>query len=79
MIRSELFSRLGGFDEAYAAECQDVDLCLAASRLGYGVEICNSDRLVHLENATRPRGEENWNDRRLLVRRWSAYLAAGGA
>ena len=79
MIRSALFAEVGGFDEDYAAECQDVDLCLAVRRLGYDIRIINSGKLYHLENATRPKGEENWPDRHLLVRRWGSFVAVGGA
>jgi len=74
MIDSELFDRLGGFDESYAAECQDIDLCLKANRLGVGCRVVDAGPLVHLENATRPKGEENWHDRQRFVRRWSSYI-----
>jgi len=74
MIDSKLFDRIGGFDEAYAAECQDIDLCLKAHRLGVGCRVVDAGPLVHLENATRPKGEENWHDRQRFVRRWSSYI-----
>ena len=75
MIRSELFAKVGGFDEVYEAECQDVDLCLKLKRLGYDIQIGDFGRLVHLENATRPTGEENWKDRSLYMRRWSGFVS----
>jgi hypothetical protein len=31
--------------------------------------------LVHLENATRLTGEENWEDRSLYMRRWSGFVS----
>lgn len=74
MIDSELFDRVAGFDESYAAECQDIDLCLKAHRLGVGCRVVDAGPLVHLENATRPKGEENWHDRQRFVRRWSSYI-----
>lgn len=74
MIDSELFDRIGGFDESYVAECQDIDLCLKAHRLGVGCRVVDAGPLVHLENATRPKGEENWHDRQRFVRRWSSYI-----
>ncbi|MCB0915754.1 MAG: glycosyltransferase family 2 protein [Actinobacteria bacterium] len=76
MIRSELFARLGGFDEHYRAEAQDVDLCLAARRLGQEVVVVDAGEVVHIENATRRKGEENWPDRRLFIRRWGSYIEA---
>ena len=75
MVRSELFANVGGFDEVYQAECQDVDLCLKLKRLGYDIQIGDFGRLVHLENATRPTGEENWKDRSLYMRRWSGFVS----
>jgi GT2 family glycosyltransferase len=75
MVRSELFAKVGGFDEAYQAECQDVDLCLKLKRLAYDIQIGDFGRLVHLENATRPTGEENWEDRSLYMRRWSGFVS----
>lgn len=75
MVRSELFAKVGGFDEVYQAECQDVDLCLKLKRLGYDIQIGDFGPLVHLENATRPTGEENWEDRALYMRRWSGFVS----
>jgi GT2 family glycosyltransferase len=75
MLRSELFAEVGRFDESYQAECQDVDLCLKLKRLGYDIQIGDFGRLVHLENATRPTGEENWEDRALYMRRWSGFVS----
>jgi GT2 family glycosyltransferase len=74
MINSELFARLDGFDDRYLVECQDVDLCLRANRLGVGCRILDVGTLVHIENGTRPKGEENWPDRRRFTRLWSSYL-----
>ena len=76
MVRTGLFTAVGGFDERYAAECQDVDLCLAVRRLGHDVVVVDAGPVVHIENATRSRGEENWPDRRLFMRRWGSYIEA---
>lgn len=76
MVDTALFTAVGGFDERYAAECQDVDLCLAVRRLGHEVVVVDAGPVVHIENATRTRGEENWPDRRLFMRRWGSYIEA---
>ena len=78
MIRRDLFERVGGFDEAYSKECQDVDLCLKVKRLGYSIRLVHCGNLVHLENATRPKGDESVADRDLFLGRWLAYLKASG-
>ena len=76
MIRSDALQVTGGFDESYAAECQDVDLCLAAARGGYASVVKDVGRIVHFENGTREIGEENWADRRRLMRRWHNWIEA---
>jgi GT2 family glycosyltransferase len=76
MIRSALFARIGGFDEAYAREAQDIDLCLCAGRLGQRTTLMNVGHLIHIENATRPKGEADTADRALFLRRWFSYLEA---
>lgn len=76
MIRTDVWQLLGGLDESYTRECQDVDLCLRAHRLGRRTRIVDVGRLVHEENGTRPKGEEDWADRRLFLRRWWSYLGA---
>ncbi len=77
-IRADAFRRIGGFDTRYAAECQDIDLCLKARRIGGRCILVAEGQPLHLENATRPRGEENFADRRLFIRRWTAWLEATG-
>jgi GT2 family glycosyltransferase len=76
MIRSDVFVATGGFDEAYRTECQDVALCLAARRHGYSSEIMHVGKIVHLENATRPQGSEDWQDRQRFVRKWRSFMEA---
>ncbi|MGK5086816.1 hypothetical protein WDW86_04605 [Bdellovibrionota bacterium FG-2] len=76
MMSAQLYSRIGGMDPLYAAECQDVALCLAAQRLGYRSELLNVGPVIHLENGTRTRGEENWPDRKRFMRKWSSFIEA---
>ena len=74
MLPSELFAEVGGFDESYAKECQDIDLCLKIVRSGKRIEIGSLGELIHLENGTRETGEEDWIDRSLFLRRWSSFV-----
>ncbi len=74
MTRSTNFADAGGFDERYSAECQDVDLCLRLDRIGLRNRIAHLGPVVHLENGTRPLGEEHWEDRSLFIRRWNSYV-----
>jgi len=75
MIKSDLFRRAGGFDPAYAMECQDAALCFAIDRLGQCTVVLNAGRIIHYENGTRKKGEECWPDRQRLVRQWGAWIA----
>jgi hypothetical protein len=34
----------------------------------------NLGEIVHIENATRPKGEENFADRRRFLRKYGAYI-----
>jgi GT2 family glycosyltransferase len=74
MTRSELFWRLGGMDEGYHVECQDIAYCLALDRLGFCTVVLNAGNVLHLENGTRPRGQEEWPDRQRFLRKWGAYI-----
>ena len=71
---SDLFARSGGFDERYAAECQDIDYCLRLRRAGFEIRTLSVGPIFHVENATREPGEEDWSDRALFVRRWSSFV-----
>lgn len=73
LIRSSLFRQCGGFDERYIAEAQDVDLCLKARRLGWSTQLAHVGKVIHIENATRAKGEENYQDRARFVRKWGGY------
>jgi len=76
MIRSDVFESVGGFDERYSKECQDIDLCLRVDRLGKTTKLAHAGHIIHIENGTRIVGEEDWKDRSLFIRRWSSYLEA---
>lgn len=74
MLRRQAFLDVGGFDTAYTDECQDIDLCLKLQRLGYRLLLHASQPVLHHENGTRVKGEENWMDRSLFNNRWSRFL-----
>lgn len=76
LVRRALFGRLGGFDERYAEECQDLDFCLQAAGEGYVVVYEPRSVLFHFENGTRVL-RESLPDRGLFRERWAAFLEAG--
>lgn len=74
MLKRKAFLAVGGFDTAYIDECQDIDLCLKLQRMGYRLLLHASQVVIHHENGTRAKGEENWMDRSLFNRRWGRFL-----
>jgi GT2 family glycosyltransferase len=73
-IHADRFFELGGFEEFYCAECQDVDLCLKARRVGGKCYLLNLGGITHFENGTREIGEMNVGDRAQFLRRWQASV-----
>ncbi len=76
MTKASIFEPCAGLSESYEAECQDVDLCLRTQRAGFSVGIVNAGPIIHLENGTRPKMDENWPDRQRFMRRWGSFIEA---
>ncbi|MBL7554346.1 MAG: glycosyltransferase [Bdellovibrionaceae bacterium] len=74
LVRKTDFDCVGGFDEGYLSEAQDVDLCFKISQLGKKVVYDGQTTIVHLENGSRPLGEENRSDRKLLIKKWGRKI-----
>lgn len=70
------YLRLGGFDEGFEEEAQDVDLCLKFRRLGRDIAFLDLGKIIHVENATRPKWSENPGDRAYFIDKWTAFLEA---
>jgi GT2 family glycosyltransferase len=58
LIRRELFTELGGFDERMPVTHNDVDLCLRVRERGLDVVVAPSARLLHYESLSRGYGKE---------------------
>ena len=58
MIRKDLFSEMGGFDEKFFMYFEDVDLCLQAKKRGYRVVVDPKARIFH-------KGGQSFSDERL--------------
>lgn len=54
LIRSELWHRLGGFDERFFAHMEEIDLCWRAQGLGYSVDAVCSSVVYHIGGGTLP-------------------------
>ncbi len=73
MIRRQVFAEAGGFDEGLPVAFNDVDLCLRLQERGLRVVYTPHAVLIHHESATRRKGHDPGQERR-LERRWRAVL-----
>jgi GT2 family glycosyltransferase len=75
-IRRSVFQKLGGFDESFPVNYNDVDLCLRAGQAGYQVIIEPAALLRHYECQSRQAGVR-LEERYLFEQRWAAWLERG--
>jgi GT2 family glycosyltransferase len=75
-IRRALFRDLGGFDELFPSNYNDVDLCLRVRRAGYRVVYDPAVVLTHYEAQSR-RTTVTLDERQLWYRRWGSVIDAG--
>ena len=75
-IRRQLFEELGGFDESFPVNYNDVDLCLRARQAGYEVIVEPAALLRHYECQSRQAGVR-LEERYLFEQRWAAWLDRG--
>ncbi|MCK5669735.1 MAG: glycosyltransferase, partial [Gammaproteobacteria bacterium] len=73
LIKHHLFDEVGGFDEEYAEECQDIDLCFKANSKGYNCIYNPQVELYHYENGTRILSESS-SDRGYFIKLWKSYI-----
>ncbi|MFZ5433329.1 MAG: glycosyltransferase, partial [Calditrichota bacterium] len=70
LLERDLFSSLGGFDEAYLNSCEDVDLCMKVRESGKKVFYCPQSKIFHFESKTvngHPKDSVNY---RRFLQRW---------
>jgi GT2 family glycosyltransferase len=73
MLRRDLFLQLGGMDENFPLNYNDVDLCLKIHQAGYRNVVTPYAQLIHYESASRqpglrPKEWQNLNDK------WESYF-----
>jgi len=75
-MRKGVFAQLGGFDESFPLNYNDVDLCLRARQAGYEVIIEPAAVLRHRECQSRQAGVR-LAERYLFEQRWAGWLERG--
>src|SRR3972149_3382598 len=78
LVRKDLFSGLGGFDERYSpAYYEDVDLCFGIRKLGYKVVVEPEVQVLHYEFGSGSFGkayELSLENRKKFTEKWDAEL-----
>lgn len=75
-VRKNVFEQLGGLDERFPVNYNDVDFCLRARQAGYRVIYEPAAVLRHYECKSRTAGTR-YGERELWISRWGALLAKG--
>lgn len=85
MVTRTAFEKIGGFDEGFAVDFNDVDFCLRLRSEGYHIVLNPRVRLYHYESASRGRAVAYMDDEKVrfqkegarLNARWASYCGAG--
>ena len=77
MTRREIFEALGGLDERFATDFNDVDYCLRVRQAGYRIVVTPFARLYHFEGASFGNRERKVNpdEVQLMSERWADVIA----
>jgi len=76
MIKQELFSEVGGFDERFGVVFGDIDLCLRLRERGYSVIYTPYATLIHHESASRA-ALHPLEDEKYMIARWEHEFVKG--
>ncbi|MDR2967426.1 MAG: glycosyltransferase family 2 protein [Methanobacteriaceae archaeon] len=81
LIKKEVFKELGGFDESFFYNYEDIDLCLKLHQKGYKIVYSPKSVLFHYYEATRKgnnehaiRDEIDLKNREILYFKWNKIL-----
>jgi GT2 family glycosyltransferase/glycosyltransferase involved in cell wall biosynthesis len=72
--RKSVVTLAGGFDENFAMDFNDIDLCLRLQEAGYRIVYTPFCELFHFEGASAPRTYQNPEERRRFIARWARYM-----
>ncbi len=71
-IRTDIFRKVGGFDEYFFAHQEEIDLCWRIQRAGYKIYSCPSSVVYHVGGGTLPKGNSlktylNFRNNRIML------------
>ncbi|MGA3006312.1 MAG: glycosyltransferase family 2 protein [Opitutaceae bacterium] len=70
LIRKQLFTEYGGFDQAFHNGFEDIDLCLRLDRAGFRHYVSNQSHVFHHVSASPSRHAREDQNFTLFMRRW---------
>ena len=73
-FRKEVFETIGGFDEAFQTDYNDVDFCLRCIKYGYRVVYNPMASLYHFHNSSLKRIHDHEDERAIFVQRWASII-----
>ena len=68
--RKELFDQMGGFDEFFRVDYNDIDFCLRCIQAGYRVVFTPHAQLFHFHNSSFKRKHDRSAERKEFLARW---------
>ena len=72
--RRSVMEEVGGFDEVFAVEYNDTDLCLRLRALGYRIVYTPHAELVHVEKVSRGQSLPSGDTTARFLSRWSSWI-----
>ena len=72
--RRSVLDHVGGFDEAFAIDYNDIDLCLRMRAANYRIAYTPYALLHHFEQASAPRTSQDPAERQLFMDRWAGLI-----
>jgi hypothetical protein len=72
--RRSVLEQVNGFDERFALNYNDVDLCLRLRSLGYRIIYTPHAEMTHFESASRGKEPSPADQTALFMEKWRAYL-----
>jgi len=74
VFRKAVFDELGGFDERFAVDYNDIDFCLRSIEAGYRVVQTPAAVLYHYHNSSIKKAHDNIEEYQAFCARWSAVI-----
>jgi GT2 family glycosyltransferase len=72
--RKSVLAQVGGFDEGFAIDFNDIDVCLKIIESGYRIVYTPYASLFHFEGASARRVTQNAEERKRFITRWARYM-----